>query len=162
MVCFTQKRFSSFYVHSQAVPQLGKTVLVNSCMFEEVSVQYKFLLINHYRRNPVSKESVSAVSVMRSLPWPEKKIGKLKKRFISLKTRSKRERAVTWWNPAAQTRPVLDSSSFVTKPTLSRRTCLHFASSVLADRISCRVIAVFVFRKALFTVIMAPKRTRWW
>jgi hypothetical protein len=31
--------------------------------------------------------------------------------------RAKRERAVTWWNPAAQTRPVLDLSSFVPLPT---------------------------------------------
>jgi len=27
--------------------------------------------------------------------------------------RAKRERAVMWWNPTAQTRPVLDSSPFV-------------------------------------------------
>ena len=37
------------------------------------------------------------------------------------------------------------------------QTCHHSASSVLAVRISCHVIAVFVFRKPLFTVIMAPK-----
>jgi hypothetical protein len=35
------------------------------------------------------------------------------KRFLSFKTGAKREGAVTWRNPAAQTRPVLDSSSFV-------------------------------------------------
>ena len=40
----------------------------------------------------------------------------------------------------------------------SPQTCHHSASSVLAVRISCRVIAVFVFRKPLFTIIMAPKR----
>jgi len=39
----------------------------------------------------------------------------------------------------------------------SPQTCLHSASSVLTVRISCRVIAVFLFRKALFTVIVAPK-----
>jgi hypothetical protein len=33
---------------------------------------------------------------------------------------------------------------------LPRRTCHHSASSVLAVRISCRVIAVFVLRKSLF------------
>jgi hypothetical protein len=33
---------------------------------------------------------------------------------------------------------------------LPRRICLHSASSVLAVRISCRVIAVFVFREPLF------------
>ena len=31
---------------------------------------------------------------------------------MSIKTHAKRERAVTWWNPAAQMRPVLNSSSF--------------------------------------------------
>ena len=31
---------------------------------------------------------------------------------------AKRERAVTWWNPAAQMRPVIDSSSFVPIPML--------------------------------------------
>ena len=38
------------------------------------------------------------------------------------------------------------------------QTCHHSASSVLAVRISCHVSAVFVFRKPLFAVIMAPKR----
>jgi hypothetical protein len=33
---------------------------------------------------------------------------------------AKGERAVTWWNPAAQTRPVLDSFSFVHVPTPKR------------------------------------------
>jgi hypothetical protein len=37
------------------------------------------------------------------------------------KTRAKRERPVTWCNPAAQTRPVLDSSSSVPVPTLPRK-----------------------------------------
>ena len=40
----------------------------------------------------------------------------------------------------------------------SRQTYHHSASSVLAVRISCLVIAVFVFRKPLFTVLIAPKR----
>jgi hypothetical protein len=41
-----------------------------------------------------------------------KKFGKLKnKLFISFKTRAKWERAITWWNPAAQMHPVLDSCS---------------------------------------------------
>ena len=53
--------------------------------------------------------------------------------------------------------PVLDSSSFVLIPMLPCRTCLHSASSIPAVHISCHVIAVFVFRKPLFTVIMAPK-----
>ena len=41
----------------------------------------------------------------------------MNRRFISLKPGAKRERAVTWCNPAAQKRPVLDSSSFVPVPT---------------------------------------------
>jgi hypothetical protein len=40
--------------------------------------------------------------------------------------------------------------TFFSVPRLPRRTCHHSASSVLAVRISCRVIAVFVFRKPLF------------
>jgi hypothetical protein len=88
---------------------------------------------------------------IRGLPRPG---GKLKikeiERFISFKTRAKWERAVTWWNLGAQTRPLLDSSSSVPVLTLHRRTWLHSVSSVLAVRISCRVIAVFVFREPLF------------
>jgi hypothetical protein len=34
--------------------------------------------------------------------------------------------------------------------TLPHRTCLLSTSSVLAIRISCRVMVLFVFRKALF------------
>jgi hypothetical protein len=63
---------------------------------------------------------------------------------------AKRERAVTWWNPAAQTRPVFDLSSFAPVLTLPHRMHLHSASSVLAVHISCRDIAVFVSRKPLF------------
>ena len=56
------------------------------------------------------------------------------------------------WKPSAL-------GIFVAKTTtLPRRTCHHSASSVLAVRISCRVIATFVFREPLFTVIVAPKR----
>jgi hypothetical protein len=81
-----------------------------------------------------------------------KRIRKLNKCkwFISFKTPAKRERDATRWNPAAQTRLVLDSSFFVTVLTLPRRNCLHSASSVLAVRISCSDIALFVFRKPLF------------
>jgi len=67
--------------------------------------------------------------------------------FISFKMGTKWEQAITWWNPAAQTQPVLDSSSIVPIPTFPLQTCHHSASSVLTVRISCRVIAVFVFRK---------------
>jgi len=39
----------------------------------------------------------------------------------------------------------------------SPQTCHHPASSVLPVQISCCIIAVFVFRKPLLTVIMIPK-----
>ena len=52
--------------------------------------------------------------------------------------------------------PVLDVSSFVPIPMLPRRTCLH-SSSILTVHIRCRILAVSVFRKPLFTIIMAPK-----
>ena len=39
----------------------------------------------------------------------------------------------------------------------SPQTCHYSAFSLLVIRISCRVTAVFVFRKPLFTVIMAPR-----
>jgi hypothetical protein len=73
------------------------------------------------------------------------------KRFVIFKTLSKPEWDVRWWNPVAQTRLVLDSSSFAPVLTLHHRTCFHSTSSVLAVRISCRVIALFVFRKPLST-----------
>jgi hypothetical protein len=49
--------------------------------------------------------------------------------------------------PSNQTRQVRDLSSFVPVP---RRTCHHSAYSVLAVRISFRIIALFIFRKPLF------------
>ena len=42
----------------------------------------------------------------------------------------------------------------------SLQTCHHSASSVLTVRISWNVITVFLFRKPLFTIIMAPKCKR--
>jgi hypothetical protein len=45
----------------------------------------------------------------------------INKRFRSFKTCAKWERDVTWWNPAGQTRPALDSYSFVPVPTLKRQ-----------------------------------------
>ena len=55
-------------------------------------------------------------------PPPRKNVeNKRNKRFIIFKTRAKRERPVTWWNPAAPTRPVLDSSLFVPVLTLPRK-----------------------------------------
>jgi hypothetical protein len=99
-----------------------------------------------YSRAPVPAESVSAV-----YSGPNKKFeNERNKQFICFKTCSKQERTVTWWNPAAQTHPVLDSSFFAPILTLPHRTCLHSASSVLIVHISCCVIAVYVFRKHLF------------
>jgi hypothetical protein len=71
------------------------------------------------------------------------------KQFIKFTTPAKQERTITWWNLAAQTRPVLNSSSVAPVHMLPRRTFLHSASSVLAVCIIWRVIAVFVFRKPL-------------
>jgi hypothetical protein len=101
---------------------------------------------NQVRLRPVFVDSVSAVY------HNQKKNLKIKdiKQFKSFKMRAKQEKVITWRNPAAQTRPVLDSSSYAPILTLPHRTCLHSASSVLAVRISCPVIAVFVFRKPLF------------
>jgi hypothetical protein len=62
----------------------------------------------------------------------------------------KLEQAITWWNQAAQMHPVIHSSSFVPVLKLPRRTYLHSASTILAVRISCRDMALFVFRKPLF------------
>jgi hypothetical protein len=45
--------------------------------------------------------------------------------------------------------PVLDSPSFAPILMLPHRTWIHSASGILAVCISCRNIAVFVFRKAL-------------
>jgi hypothetical protein len=96
-------------------------------MFQDVS-------LGKCRRATVTTDSVSAVSVIRGLPRPEKK-GKLKKYTI---------------HKFQNTRPVLDSSSLVPVLTLPGRTYLHSSSSLLAVRISCHVIAVFVFRKPVF------------
>jgi hypothetical protein len=62
---------------------------------------------------------VSIVSVIRGIPWLGKKLENwINKRFVSFKSCIKGERAITWWNPAAQMPPILDSSSFVSVPTL--------------------------------------------
>jgi hypothetical protein len=70
--------------------------------------------VSIYSRAPVSYDSD-----IRGLPRPEKTMeNQGHKRFISFKTRARRERAVIWWNPAAQTRPIFGLSSFVPVPTL--------------------------------------------
>jgi hypothetical protein len=76
--------------------------------------------------------------------------------FISFITRTTRERAVTWWNPAGQTYPVLYSSFFAPVLTLIRRPCPHSATIILPVRIGYRVIALFVFRKPLFNKETLP------
>jgi hypothetical protein len=48
-------------------------------------------------RGPVSADSVSAVSVIRGLLPPERKLENLRNKwFQSFKTRAKQERAITW------------------------------------------------------------------
>jgi hypothetical protein len=89
---------------------------------------------------PISADSVSAVyrSLKKMENWRNK-------RFISFKTRAKLERAVTWWNPALQMHPLLDSSSLDPILMLPRRTWPYSASSVIAIHFSCHVISVFLF-----------------
>jgi hypothetical protein len=116
-----------------------------------ISVQniniYLIVSCRNYRRTLISVDSVSAGSVIRGLPRLGKKSLEnwRNKGFISLKTCTKQKRAVTWWNPVAQTCPIL---IFLCPRThTSPQTCHHSASSVLAVWISCHVLAVFVFRK---------------
>jgi hypothetical protein len=112
-------------------------------------VCWSFWLSDKYGHAPISADSVSAVYRGPEKNW--KRNTEVKKLTVhKLKTCVKREWAVKWWNPAAQMRPVLDSSSFAPLLMLPRRTGLHSASSVLAVPISCRVIAVFASRKPLF------------
>jgi hypothetical protein len=75
-----------------------------------------------------------------------KKIGKLNKRFISFKMCAKQEQAVTWWNPAAQTHPVLNSSSFslLTLELVSILLLAFLLFTLVAT------LSVFVFRKPIF------------
>jgi hypothetical protein len=89
--------------------------LYNFCL-KHFSLQREFGEIL-YSRAPVPTDSVSAANRGPKKNW--KNFGN--KRFTSFKTYAKRERVVTWWNPAAQTRSVLDSSSFVPVPTLKRQ-----------------------------------------
>jgi hypothetical protein len=76
--------------------------------------QYK----NHIKENTIQIKVCPRIHwfSIRFFSYPRstaarKKVGKLKKRFVTFKTPAKRERAVTCWNPGAQTRPVLNSSS---------------------------------------------------
>jgi hypothetical protein len=80
------------------------------------------------------------------LPWPDKKILKLKKWIV---VTFKMCQTWTGHNMVKSSSPALDSYSFVPMPTLPYRTCLPSASSVLAVRISCCIITLFIFRKPL-------------
>jgi len=75
----------------------------------------------------------------------KKKIWKIKE--VKVHKFQNARQARTGRNMVKSNSPLLDASSFVPILTLPRRTCHHSASSVLTVRISCRVIAVFVFRK---------------
>jgi hypothetical protein len=84
--------------------------------------------VNAYR-----SAHVSADTVIHSLSRPPPKNWKNQrnKRFISLKTRARRERAVTWRNPAAQTCPVLDSHFLCPRTHAKTSKSLIFTSPVL-------------------------------
>jgi hypothetical protein len=61
------------------------------------NVYLRDIHVQKYSRAPVSADSVSAVSVIRGLPRPKKKLeNKRNKQFISFKLRPKREWGVTW------------------------------------------------------------------
>jgi hypothetical protein len=54
---------------------------------------------------------------------------------------TKREQAVTWWNPAAQSRPVFDSPSFVPVPTLKgQNPLLSYIREREREKIHCKYI----------------------
>jgi hypothetical protein len=79
-----------------------------------------------------------------------KTILKLKnKSFVRFKPHANRERDRNVMKSSSPNAPVLHSSFFASVLTLPRRTCHHSASNFLAVRISCRDIAVFVFRRPL-------------
>jgi hypothetical protein len=99
------------------------------------------------------KVSIRMDRHIRGWPRPEKKNWKNQrnKEFISLKTRAKRERASSSPNASSTWLIFLFPRTHASPPT-----CNHSASSVLAVRISCRVIAVFVFRKPLWMPLTSP------
>jgi hypothetical protein len=74
---------------------------------------------------------------IRGFPRPEKKLENYRhKRFISFETSAKRQPAVTWWNPAAQTCSVLDSSSFVPVPKLKVR--IPYFHTYEREKVHCK------------------------
>jgi hypothetical protein len=130
----------------------------NSYMFRQRSAILRECKQQHINIGGTMSHTLLQYTVFPSYPliqYPRITAARKKKiikeiRFIRFKMRAKRERALTWWNPATQTHPVLDLSSFVPVTTLPRRICRHSASSVLAVRISCSVMAMSVFRENLF------------
>ena len=111
----------------------------NSDIFQFTVNSVIYIYIHTHRQTPTS-----AYLVISGLPRPEKNLeNKRNKQFISFKPCAKREQAVTWWNPAAQTRPVLDSSSFVPVAMLPR----ELATILLLVFSLFELVAVFVFRK---------------
>jgi hypothetical protein len=85
--------------------------------------QFQLSAVSVVRSFSYPQFQLPAVSVTRSFSYPQfqlsavhhdqKKSGKIEEIIdISFKTRAEQEQAVTWWNPAAQTYPVLGSPSF--------------------------------------------------
>jgi hypothetical protein len=88
-----------------------------SSIFSLITITWqrdRITVIRTYRCAPLSTDSVSTVSVIRGLPWLEKRRSENQRNkwFICFTMRARQELALTWWNPSAQTRPVFDSSSF--------------------------------------------------
>jgi hypothetical protein len=105
------------HTHSKTYCCVRSGILIGILLF-------KFIFRNS--RAPVSTDS-SVVLVIRGSPRappPPHLENKRTKCVLSGTPRDKRERAVIWWNPAAQTRPVLDLSPFVPYPTLKRQNAL--------------------------------------
>jgi hypothetical protein len=109
------------------------------------------------RRAHVSADSVPEVG----RPPPPKKIVKLKQQKFHKFQNAPQTR--TGRNMVKFSCPNAPSTWLIFLRSLahaSRHKCHNSASSFLVVRIRCRVIAVLVFRKFLFTEIMAPKIKR--
>ena len=140
------RNFCAFYSTNISSP--NKLTFLTACRMNAES---------KYRWTPVSVDSVSAVSVTRDLVALQK-IGRLKKWTVRKIQNSRKPR--TDHNMAKSSSPNVPSTWLVTLCPHTHtvpQTCHYSPSSILAVRISCRVIAVFVFRPHLFTIIMAPE-----
>ena len=77
---------------------------------------------------------------------------------MTFKTRAKRERALTWWNPPALKRPVFDSFPFVPVPTLSRKLAtIPLLAFSLFELVAALSQCFFFFQKALIYHNNGPK-----